>query len=92
MDIKHTISASKARQNLAEVIEQVDKTGARYTLTVNGTPKVVLINAEELESLQETLDILSDPKILSRIRKAEKELADGKSLNIDELLSDVSPT
>ncbi len=48
----------------------------------------MLINAEELESLQETLDILSDPQARARIRAAEKEMTVGRSLTLDELLAD----
>jgi len=88
MDTKTTISSTEARQNLAEVIDSVEKTGVRYTLTVNGKPKVVIVNAEEFESLQETLEILSDAAAMKRIRAAEKELSLGDSLLLDDVLSD----
>lgn len=87
MDIKNTISSTEARQHFARVIEEVEKTGARYLLTVNGKPKVALINAEELESILETLDILSDAGTMARLQQSEKELTAGDSLPLDELLA-----
>lgn len=88
MDIKHTISSTEARQNFAKVLEKVGESGARYTITINGRPKVTLINSEELEALQETLDILSDAEAMKRIRVAKKELAAGESISLDDLLID----
>lgn len=73
MDIKNTISTTEARNNFSEVIDKVEKTGAHYTLTVNGRPKVVMMGAEEFESWQETLEIMSDPALAERLRKALKE-------------------
>ena len=92
MDIKNTISATEARQRFAEVLDQVDRTGAHYTLTVNGKPKAVLMNAEELESLQESLILLSERAALLRIQVAEKEFERGDSISLDELLSNESST
>ena len=34
---------------------------------------------EDLESLEETLDILSDPQLLDEIRQAEAEVAEGRA-------------
>ncbi len=87
MDVRTTISTTEARQKFAEVIESVEKTGARYTLTVNGKPKAVLINAEELESLQETMEILSDAHAMKRIRAAEKDIANGDTISLDQFVS-----
>ena len=87
MDTKNTLSTTEARQRFAEVVDAVGTQGARYTLTVNGKPKAVIINAEELESLQETIDILSDQKLVGRINKAIGELARNEMITLDELVT-----
>ncbi len=85
MDVKNTISSTEARRRFAEVINDIDRGSARYTLTVNGKPKVVMMNAEEFESWQETIEIMSDPKLVKSIRKAEAEFERGEYITLDEL-------
>ena len=57
----------------------------RVVLTKNGKPATVLVSPEELESLEDTLDLLSNPKIVKAIDKARKEVASGKILTSEEL-------
>ena len=45
----------------------------------------MIISPEELESLEETLEILSDPKTMRAIRKAEADIDAGKGVRADEL-------
>ena len=85
MDSKNTISSTEARQNFAEVIDKVSNAGVRYTLTVNGKPKVVMLNADEYDSWMETLEIMSDPKLVESIKQAQKEFKEGKFVTLDEL-------
>ena len=44
---------------------------------------------DEHESLMETLDILSQPGALKEIRKAEKELKEGKYVTLEELKAEL---
>ncbi|MEX1051827.1 MAG: type II toxin-antitoxin system Phd/YefM family antitoxin [Patescibacteria group bacterium] len=85
MDIKTTISSTEARKNFAEVVDKISNAGARYTLTVNGRPKVVMLNAEEYDSWMETLDIMSNPETVKSIKQSEKEFREGKFITLDEL-------
>jgi PHD/YefM family antitoxin component YafN of YafNO toxin-antitoxin module len=48
-------------------------------ITKHGRPAAVVISVEDLEGLEETLDILSDPKLMRRIRKAQAEIAAGEA-------------
>lgn len=88
MDINRTISATEARQKFAEILHDVEKLGVHYTFTVNGKPKVAMVSAEELESLEETIAILSDPALMRRLRRSEQESAAGDVISLEELLSD----
>ena len=85
MDTKTTISSTEARQNFAKVIDDVGNIGLRYTLTVNGKPKVVMVSAEEYDSWMETIEILSDPILMKEIKKAEKQTENGQTIALDEL-------
>lgn len=64
-----------ARNRLSELVADVEKTHARVTITKHGHPAAVLVSPDDLASLEETLDILSDPEALADIREAEAEYA-----------------
>jgi len=72
-----TVPLSDVRSTLSSVIERVEATHERVTITRNGRPAAVLINPEDLEALEETLDVLSDPVTMQRLREGEAALAAG---------------
>lgn len=68
-----TYTASEARKKLYSLIKSVAKGLHAYEIKLRGEDSVVLINKSELESWQETLDILSSPEETKSVRKAKKE-------------------
>lgn len=73
------------KNRLSEVVDRLEREHGRVVITKYGRPAAVVISIEDLEALEETLDILSDPKLLRRIRKAEAETAAGQA---EELAKD----
>lgn len=68
-----TYSASEARENLYTLIKSAAKGTRAYEVSLRGSEPVVVISKAELESWQETLDILSNPEETAAIRKARTE-------------------
>ena len=56
-----TTSLADAKNRLSELINAVHGTWERVTITKNGKSVAVLIAVEDLDSLTETLAVLSDP-------------------------------
>jgi prevent-host-death family protein len=50
-----TTSLAEVRTQLSRFVDDVVKTHERVTITRNGKPAAVLISAEDLEALEETL-------------------------------------
>lgn len=73
-----TLPLSDARSMLSSVIARVEATHDRVTITRNGRPAAVLISPADLEALEETLDILSDPVAMRRLREGEAAVAAGE--------------
>jgi antitoxin YefM len=71
-----TTSLADAKNRLSEIIQSAQQTHERFVITKNGRPAVVLISVDDLESLEETLDILSDPQLMTEIREAEAARGD----------------
>lgn len=76
---------SDVRENLPNLVDNVDKKDDRVIITVNGKPKAVMVNLEELESLEETAEILSIPGALASIKRGEKQIKQGKFVSLSEL-------
>lgn len=80
-----TLPISKAREKLADLVENAKKRRDEYVITVNGSPAAVIISADEYESWKETEEILADKGLMKAIRQGEKELKDGKGITLEEL-------
>jgi antitoxin YefM len=80
-----TLPLSEAKARLSEVADEVDRTHDRIHITRNGREFVVLISAEDLESLEATIELLSDPAAMARIREAEAALDRGESTSAAEM-------
>jgi antitoxin YefM len=79
------LSLAEVKSHLSELVGRVNSQHERVTVTVHGKPSAVLIATEDLESLEETMAILSDPDILSRLAASEAELARGEGESEEQL-------
>ena len=79
------IAISDLRANLPSLIDSINKKLDRLIVTVSGKPKAVVISLEELESLEETAEILSVPRALKRIKESQKQIAKGKHISLQNL-------
>lgn len=79
------------KNRLSEVVERLEREHGRVIITKHGRPAAVVMSIEDLEGLEETLDILSDPALMRRIKKAEAEIAAGQdeALTKEQLLDRV---
>lgn len=81
----NTIAISDFRAKLPRLIDQVSEQLERFVVTVSGKPKAVVMSFEELESLEETAEILSVPGALETIKKSKKEIREGKFITLEQL-------
>ena len=59
------------RDHLSELVDRVEREHERIVITRNGRETAVLISAEDLAELEETLSVLSDGEALADIREAD---------------------
>ncbi len=84
-----TIPASKARSNFYTLLDDVSNKLKRYVITRRGEAKVVLMHPDEVASWEETMDILSDKKLVADIVRSEKELKSKKTITEDRLFKEI---
>jgi antitoxin YefM len=63
----------------------VATTHERVQITKNGREYVVLVAAEDLESIEATLELLGDADTQARIERAEQDIARGEVLDEEEV-------
>lgn len=73
------------RARFTELVERVSSQQDRVVVTREGQPAAVLISLDDLEALEETLAVLSDPELLARVREGEQAADRGD----DSSLADV---
>jgi antitoxin YefM len=81
-----TLPLSAVKAKLSEIADEVDRTHERVLITKNGRDYVVLLAAEDLASIEATLQLLTDTAAQDRLRQAAAELADEGTLDRAELV------
>jgi len=81
-----TLADAKAR--FSEIVASAQATHERTTVTKNGRPAVVIIAAEDLGSLEETLAVMSDPELLRAVRDRAGEPAE--PISKDDMLARIA--
>jgi PHD/YefM family antitoxin component YafN of YafNO toxin-antitoxin module len=76
--------------NVDDVVDHVLSTRERILVERDGAPAAVILSARELEGLEYTVDLLSEPKTVRRILEAEAALQSG-NLYMGEELAALDP-
>jgi antitoxin YefM len=84
-----TIPITEAKARIAELADRVARQHDHFTITRNGRADVMLISVAEYESMQETLDVLSDDEALADLRQSRDDFAAGDTFSVDEVRADL---
>lgn len=83
--MSETLPLAEIKARLSEIVDKVEGHHERVTLTRNGRPAAVLISPDDLEALEDTLELLSNPKALREIDRARQEIAKGRGIKAEDL-------
>jgi antitoxin YefM len=89
MAVMETIPITEAKARIAELADRVARQHDHFTITRNGRADVMLISVAEYESLQETLDLLSDDEALADLRQSRDDFAAGDTFTVDEVRAEL---
>jgi prevent-host-death family protein len=76
---------SEVKAKLSEVVDEIVTTHERVTVTRNGRPVVVVLSADDLEAIEETVAILSDPAAVREIEQGRAAVAADDVATKDEI-------
>ena len=91
MALSEHLSLADVKNRLSEVVDKLEREHGRVVVTKHGQPAAVMLNVDDLESLEETLAILSNPTLREALREGEADIAAGRTerLTKDDALAHI---
>ena len=88
LTIQDYIPVTKAKIKLLDIIRKIESSDDTIAITKNGVPEAVLLSMNKFEGLVETMEILSDEKVMKSIRRSIKEAHEGKWVDYDKVFGE----
>ena len=73
-----TVPLSEAKDKLSALVDEADSTHEIVQITKHGRPAAVLMSADDLESMRETLFWLQQPGLREDLAEGEREVDAGE--------------
>ena len=80
-----SVPLSEAKDKLSALVDEADATHEIIRITRHGRAAAVLMSADDLESLHETLHALRTPGLADELAQADEEYAAGNTVSGQEL-------
>ena len=84
-----SVTLKALRPKLPQIIDEIDSKMDRFIITKRGKPVALMMAIDDYESILETIDILSDKRLMKRIRKAEEDISKGNVKMLSEIEKDL---
>lgn len=79
-----TLPLAAVKAKLSEVVDRVEREQDRVTITRNGRPVAMIVGIDDIEGLEETLEILSDERLMRKIRAGIAAVEKGDTIPLDD--------
>ena len=80
-----TIPLASAKAKLSEVVDRVEREQDRVTITRNGRPVAMIVSLDDIEGLEETLEILSDRRLMRKVRAGIAAAEKGDTVSLVDI-------
>ncbi len=81
MVMTQTLPLAEVKAHLSSVVDGVERSHERVTITRHGQPAAVLVAVDDLAALEDTLELLTDPAAMAEIDEGRRAAAQGKGLD-----------
>ena len=75
MSVSEQMPLADVKNRLSEVVDRLEREHGRVVITKHGHPAAVVMSVDDLESLEETLDVMDSAALLADIRESLAELS-----------------
>ena len=80
-----TIPVTEARRDLPALTRELSKENFTVAITTHGKPMAVMMGWEFYSTLMESLEIMSDQKLMEQLQTSLRQVAEGQHISIDEV-------
>lgn len=80
-----TLPLAAVKAKLSEVVARVEREQDRVTITRNGRPVAMIVGMDDIEGLEETLEILSDKRLMRKIRAGMAAVEKGDTIPLENV-------
>jgi prevent-host-death family protein len=87
-ELQKILPVTRVKRELLDILRAMEEEYATITVTRNGEPVGVIMTPDRYESLLETIEILSDKKVLRSLQSSQKDFKSGKIYTHDEVWKD----
>jgi prevent-host-death family protein len=84
-DFQKILPVTKAKRNLLEILKKMEQEEETIALTKNGEAVGVMMSLSRYEGLMETIEILSNRKIITALKASLKDFREGKVLDHEKV-------
>ena len=80
-----TLAIMEARRKLTTLPEMLQRTPGAVKVTRHGKPVLAVLPWELYESIEETLEVMTDPDLVKALRASLRDIAAGRTLSMEEV-------
>lgn len=91
MVMSETLPLAEIKAHLSEIVDRVEREHDRVVLTRNGRPAAVILSPQDLEALEDSLDLLSDPGAMAEIEASRGDVVAGRVFHAAQLRAKYLP-
>jgi prevent-host-death family protein len=84
--VAKVVPFTDARATLSELLDLVEREQEHVVITRNGKPVAIVMSADEWESWEETIEVLSDPELMAALERSEEDVKAGRLYTLDEVM------
>jgi len=84
-EIDQFVPVTKAKNNLLEIMRQVEKEESTVAVTKNSVPTVAILSMERFTGLLETLELRTDEETMKSLRRSMRQARQGKWVREEEV-------
>jgi antitoxin YefM len=88
-DMPKVVPLTEARASLSELLDSVEREHEQVVITRNGKPVALLVSPDEWESMEETIEVLSDPELMAALEESERDVQAGRVYTLEDVKRDL---
>jgi prevent-host-death family protein len=77
--IVKTLALAEAKANLSKLVRDVERRDERVTITRHGRPVAMVLSQTDVDGLEATIEIMSDPEFYAEVLRGKRLLESGRA-------------